>query len=154
MNLSATLYGDKKIARDLKKAGSVINLKANKFLLNQAIDVERIEKKEVPVDQAVTQNSIRIDRNPLKMSYEVKAHSKYAPFVHNGRKPGKMPPFGEGTSLASWARRKGIPAFMVARSIGRKGTKGKKFADIAYKRQKPIFMRESKQLLTEIVRGI
>ena len=50
----------------------------------------------------------------------------YAPFVHDGRKPGKFPPLAP---IALWVKRKGIgvPAFVIARSIARKGTKANPF---------------------------
>lgn len=40
-----------------------------------------------------------------------------------GRAPGKFPPFAKGTPLAAWAEQKGIPPFLLARSIAKKGTK-------------------------------
>lgn len=40
-----------------------------------------------------------------------------------GRAPGKFPPFAKGTPLAKWAESKGIPPFVVAKSIAKKGTK-------------------------------
>lgn len=154
MNLSMTIHGDKKLASDLKNSKTVIYKKANKFLSVQALETNNTAKKEAPVDMGYVQSSINVDRDPIRLGYTVKARAKHAIFAHEGRKPGKMPPFHEGSSLASWSRRKGIPAFAVARSIALKGTKGKKFMDIAYKQQRPIFKREAKQLLNEIVKGL
>lgn len=50
----------------------------------------------------------------------------YAKYVHDGRRPGKMPPLAP---IALWVKRKGIgiPAFVIARSIARKGTKANPF---------------------------
>lgn len=60
----------------------------------------------------------------------------YAWFANYGREPGRMPPWGEGTSLYQWARRHpytdpntGKPvsaessSYLLARKIGLKGTK-------------------------------
>lgn len=52
--------------------------------------------------------------------------------VETGRKPGKWPPYGDGSSLHLWVTRKiggtdeeiGNAAFLIARAIGRRGTKG------------------------------
>lgn len=56
----------------------------------------------------------------------------YWKWVENGRKPGKMPPIN---SIMKWVRKKNIPikttlkqtAFVIARSIGKKGIKGKHY---------------------------
>lgn len=150
-NISVTIHGKRELERDMHQAGSKINRKTEKFLLNQAIHAERVAKKEVPVDTAQTQNSIRIERNAGRLGYKVKAHAKYAWYVHEGRKPGKMPPID---AVESWAKRKGIDPFLVARAIGRKGTKGKKFMDIAYRERKNPFKLEANKLLVDIVRSI
>ena len=54
---------------------------------------------------------------------------KYAPFLEYGRRPGKRPPMD---AILRWIVFKGIStpnprtlAFLIARSIGKKGTKGK-----------------------------
>lgn len=39
----------------------------------------------------------------------------------SGSRP-HWPPWGEGTPLAAWAKDKGIPPFLVARAISRRGT--------------------------------
>lgn len=41
--------------------------------------------------------------------------------VEHGAKP-HWPPWGPGSALAQWANAKGIPPFLVARAIARKGT--------------------------------
>lgn len=50
--------------------------------------------------------------------------SKQAYYADQGRRPGKPPPI---SAIEPWARAKGIDPFVLARSIGRKGTKGKRF---------------------------
>ena len=135
----------------LQNSDKVIKPRVMRFLRNQAIDTERTAKKEVQVDTAQLQSSIRPEVNLGGMSYTVKPHADHAIFAHEGRRPGKMPPV---SAVESWSKRKGLDPFMVARSIGRKGTKGKKFMDIAYRKQKPTFNRESKVLLNDIVRLI
>lgn len=54
----------------------------------------------------------------------------YAPYVEQGTRP-HWPPFGAGSSLARWARAKGIPAFLVARRIAQRGTPAQKFMERA-----------------------
>lgn len=43
-------------------------------------------------------------------------------FRIRGRAPGKFPPYGEGTPLHRWAAAAGVPAFLVARAIAKRGT--------------------------------
>lgn len=75
------------------------------------------------------------------------ATKEYASVQEWGRKPGgKMPPV---TVIADWARRKGITvsAFVIARSIARKGTKGKfMFRDAARKGQTQVVRIMARQL--------
>lgn len=91
---------------------------------------------------------------PSDLQAEVKPTQKTALWVHEGRKPGKMPPFGEGTPLNGWAKRMGMNPFLVARAIGRKGTKGIPFMDEAYKIVKPTAERNADIVLGQIVSSI
>lgn len=88
------------------------------------------------------------------LSSTVKPTTKASYWVHEGRGPGKMPPFKEGTSLHGWARRMGMNPFLVARSIGKKGTKGHPFMDNAYEEVKPLADRDAVRTLDRIVRSI
>jgi len=49
---------------------------------------------------------------------------QYGLFVERGRAAGKMPPIA---AIAGWAARKGIDPFVLARSIGRKGTRARPY---------------------------
>lgn len=151
MNLKITLNGHQRLVRNLDRSSPLIKAKVMKFLLNQSTDVNRTAVKEAPVDTANLQTSIRPDVSMGKMKIVVKPTAKYALFAHEGRRAGKMPPV---SAVERWSQRKGLDPFLVARSIGRKGTKGKPFMDIAYKKQKPVFRAESRQLLNDIVRAI
>jgi hypothetical protein len=65
----------------------------------------------------------------LNLIGEVTNPLLYAPIVERGRRPGKMPPVD---TIEYWVRRKGIAggeeargvAFVIARAIGARGTKG------------------------------
>lgn len=50
--------------------------------------------------------------------------AKQAYFAEHGRAPGRPPPIA---AIEPWATAHGINAFVLAKSIGRKGTKGKAF---------------------------
>ena len=56
------------------------------------------------------------------------AQAPYAEFVEYGRRPGKFPPWGEGSSLRLWVQRvigDGSRTFIIARAIARRGIRGR-----------------------------
>jgi len=53
----------------------------------------------------------------------------YGLYAELGRGPGRPPPV---SAVASWARAHGMDPFVLARSIGRKGTKGKPYMKPAF----------------------
>lgn len=55
----------------------------------------------------------------------------YGYWVEFGRRPGKWPPIA---AVEGWARRHGISPFLVARAIGRKGTKARPFLIPAFEK--------------------
>lgn len=145
-------------SRELRQAFNaaplVITTKVNTWIYKTALRTERSAKQHVPphVDTGQLQSSIHTRVGNLRA--EVKPTAKHAIFVHEGRRPGRMPPSGPGTSLNSWATRKGMNPFLVAKSIARKGTKPHRFMDDAYKEVKPYAERDAQSLLGEIVRAI
>ena len=70
----------------------------------------------------------------------------YAMAVHEGTRP-HFPPI---EAVQKWADRHGIPAFLVARSISKKGTKGVPFYDRAIKQSPTIIDQIFKSALTRI----
>ncbi len=67
-------------------------------------------------------NSVHWQRTGLEV--RVGPSLWYAYFQEYGRKPGKPPPI---SAIQGWANRHGIPPFLVARAIGRKGVKPRPF---------------------------
>ena len=71
-------------------------------------------------------------------------NAPYGIIVEMGRRPGKFPPIGP---IELWVRRKlGVPAdrsravaFLVARKIARKGTKGQKIFERMFSEMQPVF---------------
>ncbi len=92
---------------------------------------EQAVKIETPVNLGTLRGSIasEITGTPVDMTGTVMTPSPYGWPVERGRQPGKMPP---PDAIELWVIRKlGIQppesksvAFLIARSIGRKGTKG------------------------------
>lgn len=149
MQITISSKDMERIRRGFAESPQVIGRELNKYLLNTAIDMQRDSAKEAPVDTGTLQSVIRLSRSNLR--YRVYPESDYAVYAHDGRKPGKQPPV---EAVESWARRKGIDPFLVARAIGRKGTKGKPFLEIAFNKNKMKAEREGRATLNRIVRMI
>lgn len=88
------------------------------------ITLEGTAKMETPVNTGFLRNSFRTRFTDL--TWELANTSLYAQFVHDWRKPGRMPPT---SAIDFWVKRKGIqvPTFLIARSIARKWTQANPF---------------------------
>ena len=91
---------------------------------NSVLGVQRQARKNAPASEGQLRATIHEKHNDTEG--EVFSGVKYGIFVHEGTKP-HWPPFHEGSSLATWSRRKGIPPFLVARKISQRGTKAQPF---------------------------
>ena len=91
----------------------------------------RRKAKPHGVDTGMTARSVQSQLlpgfTPLGRVYSL---NKLAPVIEVGRRPGKMPPV---EPIARWAKKHGIniSGFVLARAIGRRGTKGLYFMRVA-----------------------
>ena len=98
---------------------------------NATLLVMRDAKRFAPVDTGRLRASITPEvrvSGPTTLQGIVGSNVTYAPFVELGTKP-HWPPVG---ALATWARRHGTVAFLVARAISRRGTKAVKYLERAF----------------------
>jgi len=116
--------------------------------------VEDEARNRAPVNMGMLKNSIthEVDSSSMPRFVEVGTNLFYAPYVHNGRKPGKMPPV---EPLKAWVERKqlkdedGEPlsAWAVAMSIKKKGIKPKPYLTGALEaKQRSVFRQFDKAL--------
>lgn len=110
-------------------AETVSNLNKLQAGLNSQEPVEQAEallvreaRKNTPVDQGELRNSIQAKVTAFSnhITGVVGSNLKYAMAVEKGTRP-HFPPVA---ALEPWARRHGAVAFLVARAISRRGTKG------------------------------
>lgn len=121
INVHIPALGD--LIRDLAKAGEYGEQQLRTALRRGAVIIQRGERIEAPRDTSNLANRIDIiESGPLEMTIGPRA--KYSIEVHEGRRPGSAPP---ASALESWARRKGLNPYAVAKSIQRKGTKPNPF---------------------------
>lgn len=81
-------------------------------------------KSLTPVDKGTLSNAIegRLEDNDETIVIDAgEVNPVIARSVEGGARP-HWPPWGPGSELAGWAARKGIPVFLVARAIARRGT--------------------------------
>lgn len=83
---------------------------------------------------------------------KLESSTPYAPMVEFGTRP-HWPPW-KSPDFQAWARKRGLNAFLVARSISRKGTKANPFFDRSINDAQPGISEEWKKALDNIVRDI
>lgn len=131
---------------------------AKREILDRASIMTQAEMRiNVPVHEGELRQSIR----PKWQSVDtvvVFSDKNYAPVVEFGRRAnGKLPPYQAGTPLEKWVRDKmgdGVPPYLVARSIAKKGTKGAKFAAKTYATMKPAVITMSNQVIAKTIAGL
>lgn len=106
-----------------------------KALTTGALLVEGEAKRLVPVDTGNLRRTIthRVDRSAIPLFAEIGTNAPYAQVVHDGRRAGATAP--PTSALAGWAGRHGIPRsalFVLARAIGRRGSRGRPFLRNAF----------------------
>lgn len=114
--------------------------------------VERSAKQNVPVDtgrlRASIASEIRVEGlGGTSVKGVVGSNVVYAPYVELGTRP-HFPPIG---ALEAWARRRGMNAFLVARAISRRGTKGTRYLQRAFEQNQVEIVRILGYAVTGIV---
>jgi len=80
----------------------------------------------------------------------VRAAAPHAHLVERGRRPGRMPSAAD-PRFASYAQRLGVHPFVLARAIGRQGTRPHPFFDPAVRGAVPEVQRELESALRRIL---
>lgn len=130
MKLTYEVTGLDALLAKTSAAGALIGPPLKTAFTKSALLVEGEAKRLVPVDTGNLRRTIthKVDRAAVPLWAQIGTNAPYARAVHEGRRPGAaMPPL---KAIAGWlARHGGDPssAFVVARSIGRRGIKGRPF---------------------------
>lgn len=111
--------------------------------------VQRKARQNSPVDTGRLRASIlpEIRASQTEVLGVVGSNVLYAPYMELGTPP-HWPPIG---ALEVWARRHGMSAFVVARAISRKGTKPRKFLEIAFRDSEGAIVRRFVRAVNEVV---
>jgi len=125
-------FNDKAFVRAMKRAPVEVGKEVSRAVFRTAIETTGKLKQAAPKAFSTLTNSIKQDRLDA-FSYRVAPHVGYAPFVENGREPGKAPPL---QSLMDWVKVKRIAtgdrnvrnvAWAIAKKIAREGVKPQPF---------------------------
>jgi hypothetical protein len=138
MTVTVVLTGDRELIAKLTPE-RIAGGPARRLLSRSAITVQGNARGFAFVDRGQWRNSIvhRVDADTFPTWAEVGSNLSYAPFVHNGRRAGRMPP---DAPIRAWVRRHGLPeeaVFPIRRAIGARGTKGDKALTRGLEASKP-----------------
>tara|TARA_Y100000310_G_C20638448_1_gene792516 strand:- start:1058 stop:1531 length:474 start_codon:yes stop_codon:yes gene_type:complete len=124
------------LQRKLKESSQRLAGPVRDFFNRSTRHIRALAAKGTPVDTGVLRSrwTTRIDASPMPTWGAVANPTKYGAFVEHGSRP-HWPPLD---AMQPWARRHGFPAgragaFLVARSIARRGTKGAHMLENAVK---------------------
>jgi HK97 gp10 family phage protein len=146
---------DKQLRRLYKKYPAEIDDAFKRILTDGSIIVQKRLRENAPV--GVTQDlSRKIQRTVSKSTARIRPMAGYTYWVENGRGAGKAPPWSgsEGEDFRKWVALKmgsSVPPFVVARAIGKKGTKAQPFVKPTYDDTKPIVTRYAQSEVTRLV---
>lgn len=147
---------------DLQKVGDVV-ARENKRFMRQSLDtLEGLVAGNTPVGATSALQSATTSEmwgTPSGLNGRVFNPLKYDAPVEYGRKPGKMPPVSD---IKLWVVRKlgltgkeaDTAAFLIARAIGRRGTKGAFMFKKAYDQGRSVILRNADDLPDRIVMSL
>jgi len=120
----------------------------NDAIAKTLIAVQRYAIMGAPVDTGRLRSNWRLSVQMLRG--ELVNTTDYAIFVAKGTKP-HWPPI---KPIEKWANRKGIPPFLVARAIVRRGTKANPFFDSAVSAGRVIADDEFRKALDKTIKEL
>lgn len=125
MAFSITITGLQEAMSFFNSTPSKISQAVAKAINHASDSVAKYASSKAPRDTGRLQGGIEVTQKATEARLEavVAPKDQYAIFVEKGTRP-HFPPV---SALEGWSRRHGIPAFLVARAISRRGTKAQPF---------------------------
>ena len=142
IKVSVKLHGADKLTKAFRTSPKWLGQEIERGLENSALSVQREAQILAPVDTGRLRGSItyELDKAPIPKFAKVGPTVEYGAFVEFGRRPNSaMPPV---SALIPWLKRQGVSqntesvAFLVARSIAKRGIKPKPYMRDGYKEAK------------------
>lgn len=178
MKISTTLIGKETLERNFKAWDLAVKARAREIIAKHSMDIANDAKTFCPVDMGQLRSSIRPTFYQNGLVAEISTNTGYAAFIEFGTGPlgkqqnlfgGPLPAgyqHGNGGRPApiglimEWMKRKGIRprssspsafralAFVIARSIGRRGLAARPFLWPAFEKARPKFERDMQTILS------
>ena len=145
---SIEIKGIDKVATMLAKFPKESAGNVNDAIRKSLISIQRDATMAAPTDTGKLKSDWDLSFGNLTGS--LKNRSQYAKYMEFGTRP-HFPPLD---AIAPWANRHGIPPFLVARAISRKGTKAKRYFGNAVDKNKPIIQRFFDEAMERTVKAI
>jgi HK97 gp10 family phage protein len=138
-----------RLVRGCEAAAKAAPQELGRAMTRSVLAIEGDAKGLVPVDTGNLRRSITHDVSAQAGGVvgRVGTNVPYARYVEEGTSP-HWPPV---SALAGWAGRHGIPAFLVARAISRRGTKAKPYLKPALQKNLAAIDREFHQVVPRIL---
>lgn len=135
-SLNVDITGDQQFRKALQQTPEALFKQLQKMVSRGGSEAAREQKRRAPKAQSTLVNSIRSIRDE-DLSAIAAPNTDYAVFVNDGTGPGGFPSL---QAIKDWIRVKGISprnakddlddlAYMISRSIARKGTQAQPFVD-------------------------
>ena len=122
MQIDVRIEGLERLQAGAAAAPATLHAEVTTALTAGSLLVEGVARGLAPKDTGRLAGSITHSISGL--TSRIGPSVQYGLFVERGRRPGKMPPV---SAVAGWAARKGVNPYVLARSIGRKGTRPQPF---------------------------
>lgn len=123
--IEVEFHGADRLKREFRKKPKEVTREMHKALGRSAEKVASDARRNAPANTGSLRGSIKAQMRGIA-KWRVLVNSEYGLYVHEGTDP-HFPPWQENTALAEWANDKGIPPFLVAKSIAEHGTEAQPF---------------------------
>jgi hypothetical protein len=139
MPVTLRLEGADELERALLNSPAVLRTTQQQAMTRSLLLIEADARRNVRQDTRRLMNSIshRQSSSPRGLVGEVGPSARYGLHVERGTRP-HWPP---RAALEGWARRHGVPVFVVQRAIARRGTKARPFLLPAFRKNAGAIVR-------------
>ena len=123
--IEVEFHGADRLKREFRKKPKQVTREMHKALGRSAEKIASDARRNAPANTGSLRGSIKAQMRGIA-KWRVLVNSEYGLYVPEGTDP-HFPLWQESTALADWANDKGIPPFLVAKSIAEHGTDAQPF---------------------------
>lgn len=132
MRTTIEVHGSQEVIRNITLFEAATKARLKVAIATSAMLIQNEARKRAPVDTGRLRADIKTQYSNGGLTAHIGTKVHYAPYVEFGTRP-HWPPAG---ALDRWGQLHGIPGFLVARAISRRGTKPQPFLFPAWESNK------------------